>query len=224
MAWAACCPCGGDTGGQAARGAPGGAADLETLPQRRQGPLHGRYGRIGLDVSMYAMGVAVGDYDNDGLVDVFISGVGGNRLFKNLGGGKFRDVTAEAGLDGNGDQWSTSCGFFDYDNDGELDLFVCNYVRWSRRDRSEPGLRAHRTGPRLRSAGLVPGHARAVCYHNEGHGRFRDVSKSAGIEVFNPASGEPMAKSLGVTFIDLDNDGFLDIIGRQRHRAELPLP
>jgi hypothetical protein len=165
----------------------------------------------GLDVSMYAMGVAVGDYDNDGLVDVFISGVGGNRLFKNLGGGKFRDVTAEAGLDGNGDQWSTSCGFFDYDNDGKLDLFVCNYVRWSRQADLSQGFVLTGLG---RAYGPPVSFQGTTCrlYHNEGHGRFRDVSKSAGIEVFNPASGEPMAKSLGVTFIDLDNDCFPDII------------
>ena len=165
----------------------------------------------GLDVSMYAMGVAVGDYDNDGLVDVFISGVGGNRLFKNLGGGKFRDVTVEAGLAGSDDQWGTSCGFLDYDNDGKLDLFVCNYVRWSRATDLSQGFvltglgRAY--GPPLSFEGTT-----CSLYHNEGNGRFRDVSKAAGIEVLNPATGKPMGKSLGVTFIDLDNDGFLDII------------
>jgi hypothetical protein len=165
----------------------------------------------GLDVSMYAMGVAVGDYDNDGLVDVFLSGVGGNRLFKNLGGGKFRDVTAEAGLGGNGDQWSTSCGFFDYDNDGKLDLFVCNYVRWSRQADLSQGFVLTGLG---RAYGPPVSFQGTMCrlYHNEGQGRFRDVSKFAGIEVYNPATGEPMAKSLGVTFIDLDNDGFLDMI------------
>ena len=142
---------------------------------------------------------------------LFVSGVGGNRLFKNLGGGKFRDVTAEAGVGGNSDQWSTSCGFFDYDNDGKLDLFVCNYVRWSRQADLSQGFvltglgRAY--GPPISFEGTT-----CRLYHNEGQGRFRDVSKSAGIEVHNPATGEPMAKSLGVTFIDLDNDGFLDII------------
>ncbi|MGA2258578.1 MAG: CRTAC1 family protein [Thermoguttaceae bacterium] len=165
----------------------------------------------GLDVSMYAMGVAVGDYDNDGLVDVFISGVGGNRLFKNLGGGKFRDVTAEAGLGGTDDQWGTSCGFFDYDNDGKLDLFVCNYVRWSRQTDLSQGFVLTGLG---RAYGPPVSFEGTTCrlYHNEGNGRFRDVSKSAGIEVLNPATGKPMAKSLGVTFIDLDNDGYLDII------------
>jgi hypothetical protein len=165
----------------------------------------------GLDVSMYAMGVAVGDYDNDGLVDVFISGVGGNRLFKNLGGGKFRDVTVDAGLSGNADQWGTSCGFFDYDNDGKLDLFVCNYVRWSRQADLSQGFVLTGLG---RAYGPPVSFEGTTCrlYHNEGNGRFRDVSKSAGIEVLNPATGKPMAKSLGVTFVDLDHDGFLDII------------
>ena len=165
----------------------------------------------GLDVSMYGMGVAVGDYDNDGLVDVFISGVGGNRLFKNLGGGKFRDVTVEAGLGGNEDRWGTSCGFFDYDNDGKLDLFVCNYVRWSRQADLSQGFVLTGLG---RAYGPPVSFEGTTCrlYHNEGNGRFRDVSKSAGIEVLNPATGKPMAKSLGVTFVDLDNDGYLDII------------
>jgi len=165
----------------------------------------------GLDVSMYAMGVAVGDYDNDGLVDVFVSGVGGNRLFKNLGGGKFRDVTAESGLGGSDDQWGTSCGFFDYDNDGKLDLFVCNYVRWSRQVDLSQGFVLTGLG---RAYGPPVSFEGTTCrlYHNEGNGRFRDVTKSAGIEVLNPATGKPMAKSLGVTFIDLDNDGYLDII------------
>src|SRR6266571_4165203 len=85
----------------------------------------------GLDVSLYGMGVAVGDYDNDGLVDVFITGVGGNRLFHNEGHGKFREVTQAAGVGGALDGWSTSAAWIDYDNDGKLDFFVCNYVRWS---------------------------------------------------------------------------------------------
>src|SRR5436853_435475 len=85
----------------------------------------------GLDVSFYGMGVAVGDYDNDGLPDVFITGFGGDRLFPNEGKGKFREVTKEAGLGGSPEDWSTSAAWIDYDNDGKLDLFVCNYVHWS---------------------------------------------------------------------------------------------
>jgi hypothetical protein len=86
----------------------------------------------GIDISLYGMGVAVGDYDNDGLVDVFITAVGGNRLFHNLGQGKFADVTAMSGVGGSPTGWSTSAAWIDHDNDGDLDLFVCTYVQWSR--------------------------------------------------------------------------------------------
>src|SRR3954469_17827495 len=85
----------------------------------------------GLDVSFYGMGVAVGDYDNDGLADIFITAVGGNHLFHNQGSGKFAEVTRDAGVSGLSDNWSMSAAWIDYDNDGRLDLFVCNYVRWS---------------------------------------------------------------------------------------------
>src|SRR5207342_2078900 len=78
----------------------------------------------GLDVSIYGMGVAIGDYDNDGLDDVFITAVGGNRLFHNDGNGKFRDVTSEAGVGDSTNNWSTGATWIDYDNDGKLDLFV----------------------------------------------------------------------------------------------------
>ncbi len=81
----------------------------------------------GLDVSFYGMGVAIGDYDNDGLDDVFITAVGGNHLFHNEGNGKFRDVTAEAGVGGESNDWTTCAAWIDYDNDGRLDLFVGSY-------------------------------------------------------------------------------------------------
>ena len=106
----------------------------------------------GLDVSVYGMGVAVGDYDNDGLVDVFITAVGSNHLFRNLGQGKFADVTAAAGVGGATNQWSTSCAWIDYDNDGDLDLFVCNYVQWSREIDLEVNYQLPGHWPRLRTA------------------------------------------------------------------------
>ncbi len=165
----------------------------------------------GLDVSFFGMGAAVGDYDNDGQVDVFITGVGENRLFHNLGGGKFEDVTARAGLTNDVTRWSTSAAFVDYDNDGRLDLFVCNYVKWSREiDRGVnytlAGIgRAY--GPPLNFEGSFP-----LLYHNEGNGRFRDVSRAAGVQVTNSATGQPMAKSLGLAPVDLNNDGWIDFV------------
>ena len=93
----------------------------------------------GLDVGFYGMGVAVGDYDNDGFSDVFITGVGGNRLFHNLGGGKFADATSTAGVADSTNDWSTSAAWIDFDNDGDLDLFVCHYVRWSKQIDLEVG-------------------------------------------------------------------------------------
>ena len=86
---------------------------------------------VGLTDSFYGMGVAVGDYDNDGDSDLYITAVGENRLYKN-DNGTFLDVTKEAGVAGEEGLWGTSCGFVDFDNDGLLDLFVCNYVNWSK--------------------------------------------------------------------------------------------
>jgi hypothetical protein len=165
----------------------------------------------GLDVSFYGTGVAIGDYDNDGLADVFITGLHGNRLFHNEGKGKFHDVTSAAGVGGGGDDWSTSAAWVDYDNDGKLDLFVCNYVRWSPQlDRSAsfelPQIgRAY--GPPRKFQGTFP-----YLYHNEGNGVFRDVSAEAGIQIKDPATGLPMAKSLAVAPVDVDADGWIDLV------------
>jgi enediyne biosynthesis protein E4 len=165
----------------------------------------------GLDVSLYGMGVAVGDYDNDGWVDVFITAVGANHLYRNLGNGKFADVTAQAGIGGSTNQWSTSCAWFDYDNDGKLDLFVCNYVRWSHEIDLEvnyqlPGIgRAY--GPPMNFVGTFP-----YLYHNDGQGHFTDVSSSSGIQIKKAGTDLPMAKSLGVAPVDFDGDGWIDLI------------
>jgi len=165
----------------------------------------------GLDVPLYGMGAAVGDYDNDGRVDVFLSAVGGNRLFHNEGDGKFLDVTSSAGVASQPQDWSTSCGWFDFDNDGDLDLFVCNYVNWSREyDEAQNfqltgGGRAY--GRPQNFEGTFP-----FLYRNDGEGRFTEVSEQAGLQIGNPATNVPLAKSLGVTFSDFDRDGWLDII------------
>ncbi|HYG34610.1 MAG TPA: VCBS repeat-containing protein, partial [Clostridia bacterium] len=165
----------------------------------------------GLDISFYGMGVAVGDYDNDGLVDLFITAVGGNHLFHNEGQGKFREVTQDAGVGGAADGWSTSAAWIDYDNDGKLDLFVCNYIQWSAElDRAAPY-----ELPNIGRAYGPPrnfGGAFSYLYHNEGGGRFSDVSASAGIQVRHLATRLPMAKSLAVAPIDVDNDGWIDLV------------
>ena len=176
---------------------------------------HGHFADVtagsGLDVSFYGMGVAVGDYDNDGLPDVFITGVGGNHLFHNEGNGKFKEVTSAAGVAGSTNDWGTSAAWIDYDNDGKLDLFVCNYVRWSPEiDRAAnfelPNIgRAY--GPPRNFTGAFP-----QLYHNDGNGHFTDVSVTAGIQIKNPATGLPVAKSLAVAPVDVDNDGWMDLV------------
>lgn len=164
----------------------------------------------GLSVTLYGMGVAIGDYDNDGWQDVFVSAVGRNRLFHN-DNGKFVDVTAELGVAGNDADWSTGCSWFDYDRDGDLDLFVVNYVQWSRDidlslDFRLVGLgRAY--GPPIAFQGTLP-----YLYRNEGAGRFVEVAEAAGLHMRNPATYVPMAKSLGVLPCDLDRDGWIDIV------------
>ena len=165
----------------------------------------------GLDVSLYGMGAAVGDYDNDGLPDLFITGVGGSHLFHNQGSGKFQEVTLSAGVGGSTNGWSTSAAWVDYDNDGKLDLFVCNYVKWSREIDLEVGYKidgvTRAYGQPMNFEGTFP-----VLYHNEGGGHFKDVSQTAGIQIKNPATGVPTAKSLGVAPVDIDGDGWIDFI------------
>lgn len=165
----------------------------------------------GLDVPFYGTGVAVGDFDADGRRDLFVTAVGPDRLFHNLGAGRFSDVTADAGVAGDEADWGTSCGWFDADRDGDLDLFVCNYVAWSRDiDRAQDfrlvgGGRAY--GRPQNFGGAFPRLLR-----NDGGGRFTDVSEEAGIRVRNAATGVPVGKSLGLAFDDLDGDGALDVV------------
>jgi len=201
----------------------------------------------GLDVTMFGMGVTVGDFDNDGWPDIFVTGVGGNRLFRNVGGKRFEDVTAHAGVGGPGGwptdggdflkfgepekdkegkivkegktiQWSTSAAWLDYDGDGRLDLFVCNYVVWS--PHYDLSLEASLKGAKDRAFGPPVAFSGSQCflYRNQGDGTFEDVSQKAGIQVSELlAEGEkavprPVGKSLGVIVADVDEDGHPDII------------
>jgi enediyne biosynthesis protein E4 len=165
----------------------------------------------GLDLSIYGMGVAVGDYDNDGWVDLFITACGeNNRLFRNQQG-KFSDVTTDAGVAGEVQQWSTGCGWLDYDNDGDLDLYVCNYVKWSREIDKAQDFRlvgvGRAYGPPKAFEGTFP-----YLYRNEGNGKFTEVGADAGVQVRNPNTKVPMAKSLAIAPVDLDGDGWIDIV------------
>lgn len=167
-------------------------------------------GGSGFDVTLYGMGVAIGDYDNDGHPDVFISAVGTNRLFHNEKG-RFVDVSEKSGIQEKSPHWSTSSGFIDYNNDGLLDLFVCNYVQWSRemdleKNKPVPGI-GRIYGPPFPFAGTHP-----FLYRNNGHGRFTEISAEAGLRKQNPATKAFLSKSLGVAPVDLDDDGWIDLV------------
>jgi hypothetical protein len=152
----------------------------------------------------YGMGVAGGDYDNDGRPDLFIANVNGNQLFHNNGNGTFSDVTAKAGISGalhNGRKmWSISAGWFDYNNDGLLDLYVSNYCDWN--PQHEPACMG------LNGRGYCHPNSFAplpnTLYRNNGDGTFTDVSEPTGIAAVN-------GKGMGMVFADYDGDGFLDV-------------
>ena len=165
----------------------------------------------GLELSCYGMGVAIGDYDNDGLADVFITGLGGDHLFRNTGGGRFQDVTAQAGVGGSTNDWSTCAAWMDYDNDGRLDLFVGHYVQWSKEIDFQVDNRLVSIGRAYGRPMNFPGSFPSL-YHNDGNGGFTDVSARAGMQIKNKATGLPMAKTLGVAPVDLDGDGWMDLV------------
>ena len=155
----------------------------------------------GLDIEMYGMGVAVGDYNNDGFPDILITCVGQNRLFKNTGKGNFVDVTNSSGL-GKRQAFSTSALWLDYDRDGLLDLFVCNYVKWS----PEHDVFCSQDG-KHKSYCTPEAYVGQTCwlFHNRGNGTFEDVTASSGI--FDSSS-----KSLGVAMLDYDENGWPDLL------------
>jgi hypothetical protein len=145
----------------------------------------------------YGMGVAVGDYDNDGYPDLFVTNYGKNILYHNNGDGTFTDVTAKAGVAGGG--WSVSAGFFDYDNDGKLDLFVTRYMDWDTKHNKDCGGNYHTYCPPEEFPATTN-----FLYHNNGDGTFTDVSQRSGIAA-------KKGRALGVAFADYDEDGFTDI-------------
>ena len=157
--------------------------------------------KAGLDVEMFGMGVAVGDFDNDGYDDLFVTTYGQNRLFHNNGNGTFSDVTQKAGLHGP-KEFSTSAAWVDYDKDGHLDLVVANYVQWT---------------PETDLYCTLDGKSKSYCtpesykgtsvrlWHNRGNGTFEDVTQKSGL-------GDATSKTLGVAVLDYDNDGWPDLL------------
>jgi enediyne biosynthesis protein E4 len=157
-------------------------------------------GVTGMPQNAYGMGVAVGDYDNDGFQDLYVTNYGPNTLYRNTGRGTFEDVTARAGVSAGG--WSASAGFLDYDNDGKLDLFVTRYLDWTYESNrhcgdKRPGYRAYCHPDNFDAVSNV-------LFRNNGDGTFTDVSDKAGVAT-------PRGKGLGVAFADFDDDGFVDV-------------
>ena len=154
--------------------------------------------KAGLQGVGYGMGVAVGDYDNDGYEDLYVTGYGGNKLYHNNGDGTFTDVTAQAGVGGSG--WSTSAAWVDLDNDGLLDLVVLRYMQWDFDDiwcgERKEGFRAYCTPDAFRPI-------RPLVYHNDGSAHFTEVSQKLGL------SGQ--GKGLGIALADYDRDGHIDL-------------
>jgi enediyne biosynthesis protein E4 len=157
--------------------------------------------KAGLDIEILGMGVAVGDYDNDGYDDLFVTAMGQSHLFHNNGNGTFTDVTQKAGLMGP-KEFSTSAAWVDYDKDGNLDLVVGNYVQWS----IEGDLYCTLDGKSKSYCTPESYKGTAVrLWHNRGDGTFEDATKKAGV-------GEPTSKTLGIAVLDYDNDGWPDLL------------
>jgi len=190
---------------------PGAGPTMSLYENDGAGRFADRTAGSGLEVSFYGTGVAVGDVDGDGWTDVFVSAVGPNRLFRNVGGTRFEDVTAAAGVGGAATEWSSSSAFFDADGDGDLDLLVGNYVRWSREIDIEVGYQLTGVG-RAYGPPLNYGGTTMDLYRNDGSGAFTDVSEEAGLHILNPATDTPVAKTLGLAPVDIEGDGDIDVV------------
>ena len=154
--------------------------------------------RAGLQGAGYGMGVAVGDYDNDGFEDLYVSAYGGNKLYHNNGNGTFTDVTDKAGVQGSG--WSSSAAWVDLDNDGKLDLVVLRYLEW---DFDDIWCGEHQPNARAYCHPDVFKPVSPLAYHNNGDGTFTEVAKQLGLD--KPAKG------LGIAIADYDHDGHIDL-------------
>jgi hypothetical protein len=180
--------------------APLGRKSLPALYRNnRNGTFTNVTAASGLGVEMYGMGVAVGDFDNDGRDDVYVTALEGDRLFRNEGGFKFRDVTAAAGIR-NAD-FGTSAAWLDYDRDGKLDLFVANYVQWTAKGdlwcSLDGATKSYCTPESYKGTS-------SKLYRNLGGGKFEDATQRAGV-------GEPTSKSLGIAVFDYNGDGWPDL-------------
>lgn len=163
--------------------------------------------KAGLVSTAWGQGVCVGDYDNDGFDDIYVTDYGKNRLFHNLGNGTFREVAEQSGVAGTGKEWGTGCAFVDYDRDGKLDILVANYVHFDLATTPAPGSEAGcmwKGAPVMCGPRGLPG-AKNLLFHNDGDGKFHDASKTSGIEKTDAHY------CFSVTTLDYNEDGWPDI-------------
>ncbi len=163
----------------------------------------------GLDKTFYGQGVAVGDYDNDGNLDLYVTAIGRGYLFRNDGKGRFTDVSDQANARGPTGCWLTGASFLDIENDGDLDLFIANYVTWTPEIDKVQGFQLTGLGRAYGPPAHFGGSFCALLRNDSG--RFTDISEQAGIQVRTPDLKVPVGKSLGVAPYDVDGDGLVDI-------------